>query len=110
MKSLHVVLAAFQLAKKSSKDFFDKLKSPRRKTRALSISKLLKTVLSVELINTAAGVDQLLLAGVERVALGADLDADAGTGGTSLDGGAAGALDDSGLIVGMDSGLHNNIS
>ena len=67
---------------------------------------LLDTVLAVELINAAAGVNELLLAGVEGMALGADLNADAGAGGAGLDSGAAGALDNGGLIVRMDSCLH----
>ena len=72
--------------------------------------KLLDAVLLVELINAAAGVNELLLAGVEGVALGADLDGDAGAGRTGLDGGAAGALNNGGLIVGMYSCLHFFIS
>ena len=70
--------------------------------------KLLNAVLLVELINTTAGVNELLLAGVERMALGADFYGDAGTGGTGLDGCAACALDNGGLIVRMDSCLHIN--
>ena len=63
-------------------------------------------VLLVELINAAAGIDQLLLAGVEGVALRADLDGDAGAGRAGLDGCAASALYNGGLIVRMDSCLH----
>ena len=70
------------------------------------ISKLLDAVLLVELINTAAGVDQLLLAGVEGVAVGADLNGDVLLGGTGLDDGAASASDGGLLILGMDSFLH----
>ena len=73
-------------------------------------SKLLDAVLLVELINTAAGIDELLLAGVEGVALGADLNGDAGAGGAGLDGGAAGALYNGGLVVGMDTFLHVQFS
>ena len=68
--------------------------------------KLLNAVLLVELINTTAGVNELLLAGVEGMALGADFYGDAGAGGTGLDGCAACALDNGGLIVRMDSCLH----
>ena len=57
------------------------------------ISKLLDAVLLVELINTAAGVDQLLLAGVEGVALGADFNGDVLLGGAGLDDGTASTLD-----------------
>jgi len=71
-----------------------------------SLFRLLKTVLLVELINTAAGIDELLLAGVEGMALGADLNGDVLAGGAGLDQSAAGASDDCGLIVGMNSGFH----
>ena len=70
------------------------------------ISKLLDAVLLVELINTAAGVDQLLLAGVEGVALGADFNGDVLLGGAGLDDVAAGASDGGLLVIGMDSFLH----
>ena len=48
---------------------------------------LTKTILSVELIDTAASLSSLLLACIERMALGADLDVDlfpCGTGGKSI--------------------------
>ena len=67
---------------------------------------LLDAVLLVELINTAAGVDQLLLAGVEGVALGADFNGDVLLGGAGLDDVAAGASDGGLLVIGMDSFLH----
>ena len=72
--------------------------------------RLLNAVLLVELINAAAGVNELLLAGVEGVALGADLDGDAGAGRTGLDSGTAGALYNGRLIVRMYSFLHFIIS
>ena len=77
--------------------------------RALILSKLLEAVLLVELINTAAGVDQLLLAGVEGVALGADFNSDVGLGGAGLDDGAASAADGGGLVIRMDSCLHGTL-
>ena len=67
---------------------------------------LLDAVLLVELINTAAGVNQLLLAGVEGVALGADFNGDVLLGGAGLDDGAASASDGGLLIIRMDSFLH----
>ena len=70
------------------------------------IFKLLNAVLLVELINTAAGIDQLLLAGVEGVALRADLDGDVLLGGSGLDDLAAGAADGRALVIGMDSFFH----
>ena len=67
----------------------------------------LQTVLLVELINAAAGVDELLLAGVEGMALGADFDGDVLLGGAGGDDFAAGAADGGLFVLGMDSGLHN---
>ena len=71
-----------------------------------AIFRSLDAVLLVELINAAAGVDQLLLAGVEGVALGADLNGDVLLGGAGLDDVAAGASDGGLLVIGMDSFLH----
>ena len=68
--------------------------------------KLLDAVLLVELINTTAGINELLLAGVEGVALGADFNGDALTGGTGLDGCTACALDNGGLVIRMDACFH----
>ena len=78
-------------------------------TQALSL-KLLDAVLLVELINAAAGVNQLLLAGVEGVALGADFYGDVLLGGAGLDDGAASAFNSSGLVIGVNSCLHLNNS
>ena len=75
-------------------------------TQALSFVSLLDAVLLVELINTAAGVDQLLLAGVEGVAVGADLNGDILLGGAGLDDGAASAANRGLLVLGMNSFLH----
>ena len=69
--------------------------------------RLLDAVLLVELVNAAAGVNQLLLAGVEGVALGADFHGDVLLGGAGLDDGAASALDGGLLVIGMDSFLHS---
>ncbi len=71
---------------------------------------LLDAVLLVELVNTTAGVDQLLLAGVERVALRADFNGDVGLGGAGLYNGTASALDGGLLIIRMDSFLHGQYS
>jgi hypothetical protein len=67
---------------------------------------LLDAVLLVELINTAAGVDQFLLAGIERMALGADLNGDVLLGGAGLDDRAASASDGGLLVIRMNSFLH----
>ena len=83
------------------------MKIPRPVARDFHIkARLLKAVLPVELIHAAAGVDQLLLAGVEGVALGADFNGDVLPGGAGLNDGAAGAADGSRLIIGMDASFH----
>ena len=71
---------------------------------------LLQTKSRVETINTSTGVDQLLLAGVEGVAVGADFDGDAGLGGAGLDNCTACAADGSGLVIRMDAFLHGKYS
>ena len=67
---------------------------------------LLQAEALVEAINTSTGVNQLLLAGIERVALGADLNGDVLLGGAGLDDVAAGASDGGLLVIGMDSFFH----
>ena len=74
-----------------------------------NVSKL-QTVLLVELVNASAGIDELLLAGVEGVALGANFDGDVGLSAAGLDDGAAGAANGGLLIVGVYSGLHRYLS
>ena len=71
---------------------------------------LYKTEFLVEFIYTAAGVNELLLSGVERVALGANFNGDILLGGTCLINGTAGALDCCGLVVRMNSFSHVNKS
>ena len=62
----------------------------------------------LELVNTAANVNELLLAGEEGVALGADFNFDlralSGLGGYSL---AACATDYALFVIRMNSGFHN---
>ena len=60
----------------------------------------------VELGNASAGIDQLLLAGEERVTLRADFHANILLRRTCLNHITAGAFDSSLLIIGMDSFLH----
>ena len=69
---------------------------------------LLEAVLLVEFVHAAAGVDELLLAGVERVALGADLDGDVLLRGAGLVHGAAGAADRGRLVIRMDTVFHSH--
>jgi hypothetical protein len=61
----------------------------------------------LELIHTSAGVNKLLLAGEERMALGANFNLDlAALGGLGLYSFAACASDDAGLVIRMDSVFH----
>ena len=67
---------------------------------------LLQTKSLVETINTSTGVDQLLLAGVERVALRADFNTDLLLGGTGCEHIAASAANGRLFVVGMDAFSH----
>ena len=60
----------------------------------------------VEAINTSTGVNQLLLAGIERVALGADFNSDVLLGGTSRKDVATSTTDGSLFVVRMDAFSH----
>ena len=57
-------------------------------------------------MDTAAGVDELLLTGVERMALVAEVDGHLGHGGTRGEGVATGAANGAFNVVGMDALLH----
>ena len=67
---------------------------------------LLQAKTLVEAIDTTTGVNQLLLAGIERVALGADLDTDLLLGGASGKDVTAVATDRGLIVLGMDTFLH----
>ena len=67
---------------------------------------LLQIETLVETVNTSTGVNQLLLAGIERVALGADFHADVLLSGTGSKGVATGAADGSLFVVRMDAFSH----
>ena len=67
---------------------------------------LLQTKSLVETINTSTGVNQLLLAGIERVALGADFNTDLLLGGAGGEGVAASATDGGLLVLRMDAFFH----
>ena len=54
-----------------------------------------------EPVYTATGINKLLLAGIERMALGADLNTNVLAGGAGLENLAASASDRGGLILGM---------
>ena len=67
---------------------------------------ILHAVALLEAIDTAAGVNELLLAGVVRVALGADFNAQLLLGGTGDESVAANAGHGNLLILRMDAFLH----
>ena len=69
-------------------------------------SLLLDTKSLVEPINASTGVNQLLLAGIERVALGADFNTDVLLGGASRKDVATSTADGSLFVVGMDAFSH----
>ena len=69
-------------------------------------SLLLQAKTLVEPINTSTGVNQLLLAGIERVALGADLNADVLLGGAGRKDVATGTANRGLFVLGMDTFLH----
>ena len=67
---------------------------------------LLQAELLVEAFNTSASVNQLLLAGIERVTLGADFNSDILLSRPGLEHGTTSTANGSLLIIGMDSLLH----
>ena len=81
-----------------------KKSAPRYRSAELLV--LLQAKALIEPINTSTGVNQLLLAGIERVALGADLNANVLLGGTSGKDIAAGTADGGLFVLGMDTFLH----
>ena len=70
--------------------------------------RLFHTVTLLELINTSAAVNEFLAAGVEGVALGADLDGDVLLRGAGLIHGAAGAADRGRLVIRMETVFHSH--
>ena len=67
-------------------------------------------ILLGEAADAAFGIDQLLAAGIERVAAGADFDAEhiALNRRASLEGAPASAVDGNGMVVGMNTGFHES--
>ena len=82
-----------------------KTKSPHY-DHAVRTLLLLQAKTLVETINTSTGVNQLLLAGIERVALGADLNADVLLGGAGRKDVATGTANRGLFVLGMDTFLH----
>ena len=67
---------------------------------------LVHTETLLETVNTSACINELLLAGVEGVALGADFNSDVLLGGTGLDHVAASTGDGCFNVIGVDSLSH----
>ena len=72
----------------------------------MQVSFLLQVESLVETVNTSTGVNQLLLAGIERVALGADFNSDVLLGGAGRKDVATGTADSGLFVIGMDTFLH----
>ena len=70
------------------------------------VSFLLQAKTLVETITASTGVNQLLLAGVERVALGADFNSDVLLSGTGSKSVATSTANRSLFVVGMQTFLH----
>ena len=84
---------------------FMRAKSPSMQIDALLLVESFESLL--ELINTSACINKLLLAGEEGVALGANFDSDlASLGGLSNNGFAACASDYALFVLGLNSFLH----
>jgi hypothetical protein len=78
------------------------IKKPTEKELLLEVGKSL-----LELVNTSAGVNKLLLAGKEGMALGADINSQlAALGGFGFNNFAASASNNALLILGMNSVFH----
>ena len=82
-----------------------KTKNPHH-VAVVRISFLLQAKTLVEAINTSTGVNQLLLAGIERVALGADLNTDLLLSGAGSKDVTTVAADGGLFVLGMDTFLH----
>ena len=93
----------------TAKRFFwgrTKNKKTALRHRSAVFACLLQAKTLVETINTSTGVNQLLLAGIERVALGADFNTDLLLGGAGGEGVAASATDGGLLVLRMDAFFH----
>jgi len=74
--------------------------------RLSRVGLLVQIVTLLETVYTAAGINQLLSAGKERMTLGADFYSDILLGGAGLDHFTASAANGGLLVVGMDSLFH----
>jgi hypothetical protein len=69
----------------------------------------LQSIFLLELLHPTGGIDEFLLAGIEGVALGANLDANLWTRRTRVDYLAAGADDRAIDVLGMDLSFHTDL-
>ena len=81
-------------------------KSKRAPLKGALLNGLFHVETLLEAVNASAGIDQLLLAGVEGMALGANFDLQFTLHGTSLKRLTAHATDDGLAIFGMDLFFH----
>ena len=87
--------------------FYPRMIEKVRTTFAVRTSvRLLQAESLVETINTSTGIDQLLLAGIEGVALRADFNLDVLLSGTGRKDVATGTADRGLFVLGMDTFLH----
>ena len=86
--------------------FAQKKKKARTAITVVRALILLQAESLVEPINASTGIDQLLLAGIEGVALRADFILDVLLGGTSRKDVATGTADCGLFVLGMDTFLH----
>ena len=80
--------------------------APRNRSAGIRFLILLQAKTLVEPINTSTGVNQLLLAGIERVALGADFNTNILLSRASGKDITASAADRGLFVIGMDTFLH----
>ena len=73
------------------------------KLLSLTAKSLFEAELFIEPLNTSTGIYQLLLAGIEGMALGAHLDPDVFLGGTGFDDLTADAANGGLFVLGMDA-------
>jgi len=84
--------------------FYKKVKA--RTAFAVQALSLLQIESLVETVDTSTGINQLLLAGIERVALGADFNSDILLGGASGKGVATSTANCSLFVLRMDAFSH----
>ena len=79
----------------------------KEEPKGSSISLLIQIISLLEAVYASAGINQLLLAGKERMALGTNFNPDLALGGTGLKGITTGTLYNSLFIIGMNAFSHD---